>query len=97
MYDEECKTAIEEMKKAWEKWLVKGRRENEEQENVLKRKEEKNVNEKKLYIRKVTESFEEDKMYNNTRKMNQTTNHLRKDSIINLTRLGKKRRTGNEY
>ena len=31
-YDEECKTAIEEMKKAREKWLIKGRRENEEQE-----------------------------------------------------------------
>jgi hypothetical protein len=29
-YDEECKIAIEEMKKAREKWLIKGR-ENEEQ------------------------------------------------------------------
>jgi hypothetical protein len=27
-YDEECKFAIEEMKKAREKWLIKGRREN---------------------------------------------------------------------
>jgi hypothetical protein len=31
-YDEECKTAIEEMKRARERWLIKGRRENEEQE-----------------------------------------------------------------
>jgi hypothetical protein len=30
-YDEECKTALEEMKKAKEKWLIQGRRENEEQ------------------------------------------------------------------
>jgi hypothetical protein len=30
-YDEECKMSIEEMKKAREKWLIKGRRENEEQ------------------------------------------------------------------
>jgi len=32
-YNEECKTAIEETKKAGEKWLIKGRRENEEQEH----------------------------------------------------------------
>ena len=70
---------------------MKGRRENEEQENVLKRKEGKNVNEKKLYIRNVIESFEEDQMNNNTRKMYQTTNHLRKDSNINLTGLGRKK------
>ena len=30
-YNEECKLAIEEMQKAREKWLVKGRREKEEQ------------------------------------------------------------------
>jgi len=30
-YDEECKIAIEQMKKAREKWLIQGRRENEEQ------------------------------------------------------------------
>jgi len=29
-YDEECKFAIEEMKKAREKWLIKGRREKED-------------------------------------------------------------------
>jgi len=38
-YDEECKIAIEEMKKAREKWLNKGRSENEEQEYHHKRKE----------------------------------------------------------
>jgi hypothetical protein len=38
-YDEECKFSIEEMKKAREKWLVKGRREKEEQEDHHKRKE----------------------------------------------------------
>ena len=31
-YDEKCKIAIEEMKKAIEKWLIKGRREKEEQQ-----------------------------------------------------------------
>ena len=31
-YDQECKLAIEVMKKAREKWLIKGRREEEEQE-----------------------------------------------------------------
>jgi len=38
-YDEECKFAIEEMKKAREKWLIKGRREKEEQEYYHKRKD----------------------------------------------------------
>ena len=38
-YNEECKTAIEEMKKARENWVIKGRRENEEQEYHHKRKE----------------------------------------------------------
>jgi hypothetical protein len=37
-YDEECKTAIEEMKRARERWLIKGRRENEEQKYHHKRK-----------------------------------------------------------
>jgi hypothetical protein len=31
-YDEECKIAMEKMNKAREKWLIKGRRENEEQQ-----------------------------------------------------------------
>jgi len=38
-YNEECKLAIEEMKKAREKWLINGRREKEEQEYYHKRKE----------------------------------------------------------
>ena len=35
-YDEECEIAIEEMKKSREKWLQKGRRENEEWQYVHK-------------------------------------------------------------
>ena len=38
-YDEECKIAIEEMKKAREEWLITGRRENVEQDYHHKRKE----------------------------------------------------------
>jgi hypothetical protein len=38
-YDEECKSAIGDMNKAREKWLIKGRREKEEQEYHHKRKE----------------------------------------------------------
>jgi hypothetical protein len=30
-YNEECKTAIEEMKRARERWLIKGRRESEQE------------------------------------------------------------------
>ena len=41
-YDEECKIAIEEMKKARGKWLQKGKRENEEQEYVHKRSTQNN-------------------------------------------------------
>ena len=37
-YDEECKIAIEEMKKANEKWLMRGRRENEEQQYINEKK-----------------------------------------------------------
>ena len=37
--NEECKIAIEEMKKAGEKCLIKGRRDNEEQEYHHKGKE----------------------------------------------------------
>jgi len=36
-YDEECKMAIGEMKRAREKWLIKERRENEVQEYYHKR------------------------------------------------------------
>jgi vacuolar-type H+-ATPase subunit H len=35
-YNEECKFAIEEINKVREKWLVKGRREKEEQEYQYK-------------------------------------------------------------
>ena len=38
-YDEECKFAIQEMKKARENWLIKGRMKKEEQEYHHKRKE----------------------------------------------------------
>ena len=39
---DECKIALEEMKKAREKWLQNGRGENEEQEYIHKRKEAQN-------------------------------------------------------
>jgi len=57
-YNEECKIAIEEMKTAREKWLIKGRRENEEQEYYHKRKQARNK--KKLHIKNVIESTEGD-------------------------------------
>jgi hypothetical protein len=69
-YDEECKIAIKEMKKAREKWLMEGRRENEEQEYHHKWKEAHKIirNKKKLYIKNVIESIEEDQNRNNTGK-----------------------------
>jgi len=42
-YNEECKFAIEEMKKAREKWLIKGRMKKEEQEYHHKRKKAHNI------------------------------------------------------
>jgi len=59
-YYEECKIAIEEIKKAREKWLIKGRRENEEQEYHHRRKEAHKIIriKKKLYNKTVTESIE---------------------------------------
>jgi len=50
------------MKKAREKWLIKGRRENEEQEYHHKRKEAHKIirNKKKLHIKNVIESIAED-------------------------------------
>ena len=58
------------MQKAREKWLMKGRRENEEQEYHHKRKAAHKIirNKKKLHIKNVIESIEEDQKYN-TRKM----------------------------
>ena len=53
-YDEECKFAIEKMKKAREKWLIKGRRAKEEQEYHHKRKEaHKIIRNKKRHTRKM--------------------------------------------
>ena len=53
-YVEELKIAIGEMKKAREKRLIKGRRENEEQEYHHKRKEaHKIIRNKKSYILKM--------------------------------------------
>ena len=68
-YNEECKIAIEEMK-AREKWLMEGRRENEEQEYVHKRRDAHKLirNKKKFYIKNVIQSIEEDQKDNNTRK-----------------------------
>jgi hypothetical protein len=62
LYDDECKFAIEEMKKAREKWLMKGRRVQEEQEYHHKRKEAHKIirNKEKTYIKNVIESTEED-------------------------------------
>ena len=50
------------MKKAREKWLQKGRGENEEQEYIRKREEARKIfrNKKKLYVKSVIESMEED-------------------------------------
>jgi hypothetical protein len=51
-YDEECKIAIEAMKKMGDKWLIKGRREHEEQEYHHKRKESHKLlrNKRKVYM-----------------------------------------------
>ena len=51
-FQEECKIAKKEMKKAREKWLQNGRGENEEQEYIHKRKEAHKIimKKKKLYI-----------------------------------------------
>jgi len=78
-YDEECKFAIEEMKKARENWLIKGRREKEEQEYHHKRKEAHKIirNKKKTYMKYVTESTEKDQKHNNTRKIYQTVNQCK--------------------
>ena len=87
------------MKKAREKWLIPGRRENEEQEYHHKRKEAHKVirNKKKVYMKNVIESIEEDKKHNNTRKMYQTINQFKRgyQHKFNAIR-NKKRRIGNE-
>jgi hypothetical protein len=72
-YNDECKFAIEEMKKAREKWLIKGRREKEEQEYHHKRKDAHKIikKKKKTYMKNVIESIEEGQKRNNTRKIYQ--------------------------
>ena len=71
---------LEEIKKAREKWLITGRRENEEQAYHHKRKEAHKVsrNKKKVYMKNVIESIEEDKKHTNTRKMYQTINQFKR-------------------
>ena len=78
-YDEECKIAIEEMKKAREKWLITGRRENEQEYHHKRKEAHKAIrNKKKVYMKNVIESIEEDKKHNNTRKMYQTVNQFKR-------------------
>jgi hypothetical protein len=53
-YDEECKIAIKEIKTARERWLIKGKRENEKQKYHNKRKEaHKIIRNKKSYTLKM--------------------------------------------
>jgi hypothetical protein len=61
-YNEECKFATEEMKKAREKWLINRRRAKEKQEYHHKRKEAHKIirNKKMTYMKNVIESIEED-------------------------------------
>jgi hypothetical protein len=67
------------MKIAREKWLIKARRENEEHEYHHERKAHKIIrNKKKLHIKNVTESIEEDQTHNKTRKMYQTRNQFKR-------------------
>jgi len=68
------------MKKARENWLIKGSREKDEQEYHHKRKEAQKIirNKKKTYMKNVTESIEEDQKHNNTRKMYETLNQIKK-------------------
>jgi hypothetical protein len=79
-YDNECKSAIEEMTKAREEWLIKGRREKEEQEYHYKRNGTHKIirNKKKTYMKNVIESIEEDQTHNNTWKIYQTVNQFKK-------------------
>jgi hypothetical protein len=69
------------MEKAREEWLIKGRREKEEQEYHHKRKESHKIirNKKKTYMKNVIESIEDQK-HNNKRKMYQTVNQFKKGS-----------------
>jgi len=68
------------MKQARVRWLIKGRREKEEQEYHHKRKEALKIirNKEKTYMKNVTESIVEDQKHNNTRKMYRTVNQFKK-------------------
>jgi predicted transcriptional regulator len=79
-YVQEYKIAIAKMKKAREMWLIKVRRENEEQEYHHKRKEAHKIirNKQKVYLKNVIESIEKDQKHNNSRKMYQTINQCKK-------------------
>ena len=99
-YDEECKIAIEEIKKTREKWLRRGRRENEEQEYHHKRKEahKKLGIIKNICIKNAMESIEEHQKYNNIRKLYQTINQFKKGYQHKFNMIRKqKRRIGNEF
>jgi len=92
-HDEECKIAIVEMKKAREKWLIKGKREKEKQEYRHKRKDGHKIirNKKKTYIKNVIESIEEDQKHNNTRKIYQTVKQFKKGYQHKFSIIGNKK------
>jgi len=83
----------EEMKKASKKWHIKGKRENEEQEYHHKRKRAHKIirNKKKIYIKNVIESTEEDKKQKNERKMYQTKSQCKKGYQHNFNMIRNKK------
>jgi hypothetical protein len=66
------------MKKAREKWLIKGRKEN--RSITIKEKKAHKIirNKKKIYMKNATESTEGDQKHINKMKMNQTVNQFKK-------------------
>ena len=68
------------MKKAREKWLIKGRMKKEEQEYHHKRKEAHKIirNKKTTHMKNVKESIEEYQKRNNTGKMYEGVNQFKK-------------------
>ena len=68
------------MKKAREKWFIKGRMEKKEQEQHHKRKQAHKIirNKEKTYTKNVSESIAEDQKHNNTGKMYQRVNQFKK-------------------
>jgi len=84
-----CNKRNEESKR---KWLIKERRENKLQEYHHKREAHKIIrNKKKLYIKNVIESIEEEQKYNNMRKMYQTINQFKKGSQHTLNMIRNKK------